>query len=64
MQIVSNGDNLHEMSNPVFWKKEKCFEMLSAENFAQSATIKESLEIWSYKTGGLVTGQNRDIFIW
>ena len=23
MQIVSNGDNLHEMSNPVFWKKNK-----------------------------------------
>ena len=21
MQIVSNGDNLHEMSNPDFWKK-------------------------------------------
>ena len=21
MQIVSIGDNLHEMSNPVFWKK-------------------------------------------
>ena len=23
MQIFSNGDNLHEMSNPIFWKKEK-----------------------------------------
>ena len=23
MQIVSNGDNLHEMSNPVFWKNKK-----------------------------------------
>ena len=21
MQIVSNGDNLHEMSNPVSWEK-------------------------------------------
>ena len=21
MQIVSNGDNLHEMSKPVFWEK-------------------------------------------
>ena len=21
MQIVSNGDNLHEISNPVFWEK-------------------------------------------
>ena len=23
MQIVSNGDNLHEMSSPVFWEKNK-----------------------------------------
>ena len=23
MQIVSNGDNLHEMSNPVFWEIKK-----------------------------------------
>ena len=23
MQIVSIGDNLHEMSNPVFWEKNK-----------------------------------------
>ena len=23
MQIVSNGDNLHEMSNLVFWEKKK-----------------------------------------
>ena len=23
MQIVSNGDNLHEMPNPVFWEKIK-----------------------------------------
>ena len=22
MQIVFNGDNLHKMSNPVFWEKE------------------------------------------
>ena len=21
MQIVSNGDNLHEMSDPIFWEK-------------------------------------------
>ena len=21
MQIVSNGDNLHEVSKPIFWKK-------------------------------------------
>ena len=38
MQIVSLGDNLHEMSYPVFWEKwEKYFKMSSAENFTQSA---------------------------
>ena len=39
MQIVSTGDNLHEMSNPIFWKKksEKYFRMLSAEIFTQHA---------------------------
>ena len=38
MQFVSNGDNLHEMSNPGFWGKyEKYFNMLSAENSTQSA---------------------------
>ena len=29
MQIVSLGDNLHEMSKLIFW--EKYFKMLSAE---------------------------------
>ena len=38
MQIVSLGDNLHELSNPVFEKnKKKYFKMSSAENFTQSA---------------------------
>ena len=38
MQIVSTGDNLHEMSDPGFWgKQEKYFNMLSAENFTQCA---------------------------
>ena len=23
MQIVSNGENLHEISNPVFWEKDE-----------------------------------------
>ena len=32
MQIVSWGDNLHEMLNPIFWiKQEKGFKMASAE---------------------------------
>ena len=35
---ISIGDNLHEMSNPVFWEKlEKYFKMMSAENFSQCA---------------------------
>ena len=39
MQILSIGDNLHEMSNPVFWEKirKKKIEMSSAENITQSA---------------------------
>ena len=37
MQIVSVGDNLHEMSNPVFWEKLEYFNMLSAKNFTQNA---------------------------
>ena len=38
MQIVSIGDNLHEMLNPVFWRKyKKYFNMSSAEKFTRSA---------------------------
>ena len=38
MQIVFFGDNVHEMSESVFWeKKEKYFELLSAENFTWNA---------------------------
>ena len=39
MQIVSNGDILHEMSYPGFWEKKirKYFNMFSVENFTQSA---------------------------
>ena len=42
MQIVSkkkkkkNGDKLHEMSNPVFWKKKKKYFKMS-ENLMQTA---------------------------
>ena len=35
MQIVFYGDNLHEMSNQVFW--EIYFKLLSAEIFTQHA---------------------------
>ena len=31
MQIFSNGDNLREMSNPIFWKKRKNINLSSAE---------------------------------
>ena len=38
MHIVSIGDNLHEMSNPVFWEKyEKYFNKSYAENITPSA---------------------------
>ena len=36
MRIVSNGDNLHEMLNPVFWKKiRQNIINLSCAEFAQ-----------------------------
>ena len=35
MQIVSTGDNLCEISKPVFWEKEKYFKILSADIFTQ-----------------------------
>ena len=43
MQIVSFGDNLHEMSNPTFWGKnlKKYFNMSSAEIIAQPAKCYE-----------------------
>ena len=37
MQIVSYGDNLHEMSKPVFWEKYEKYFKMSAEIFTQSA---------------------------
>ena len=38
MQIVSIGDNLHEMLNSVFWvKNKKHISMFPAEIFTQSA---------------------------
>ena len=59
LQIVSTGDNLHEMSKPVFL--EKYFEMLFVEIFTQSAKLRQitflyltSLQqppLWSHNTG-------------
>ena len=42
MQIVSSGDNLHEMLNPVFWeKKEKnIINLPSAENAQKMVQVK------------------------
>ena len=37
MQIVSLGDNLHEMPTPSFGEKIKYFKMSSAEFFTQHA---------------------------
>ena len=39
MQIVSKGDNLHEVSNPIFWEKYGIFFFfkISAEIFTQHA---------------------------
>ena len=46
MQIISNGDNLHEMSTPVFL--EKYFNM-SAADFTQSATsLKTTMVYFQY----------------
>ena len=38
MQIVSFGDNLHEMPDHIFWEnKKKRYKMLFAKNFTQHA---------------------------
>ena len=38
LQTVSIGENLYEMSNPVFWEKqEKYFKISSDEMFTQGA---------------------------
>ena len=35
MQIVSLGDNTHEMSKSISWKKDNYFNISSAEFFTQ-----------------------------
>ena len=44
MQIVSIGDNLHEMSKPVFLEKinKKYVSMSSAENFTSMISTKHN----------------------
>ena len=39
MQIVSNGDNLHEKSNPVSWENKKNISKCRRENFTQIANV-------------------------
>ena len=34
MQIVPNGDNLHKLSNPVFWENKKKVTILSFAEYA------------------------------
>ena len=49
MQIVSLGDNLHEMSNPVFWEKvRKIFQDISAEFAQRVVKVKIALFIHMY----------------
>ena len=43
MQIVSNGDNLHEMSNPVFSGNKKNVSSLSSAELAQRVVKVNSL---------------------
>ena len=47
MQIVYLGDNLHEISKPIFW--EKYFRLLSAEIFTQHAKCEAIDPILSQK---------------
>ena len=37
MQIVSNRDNLHGMSNPIFWEKQEKYHQYA--DFAKSVVI-------------------------
>ena len=37
MQIVSLGDNLHEISKPILWEKKAKYFKMSAEMFTQNA---------------------------
>ena len=43
MQIVSNGDNLHEMSNPVFWENKKNITNMSSVELAQRVVKVDKL---------------------
>ena len=50
MQNASRGDNLHEMSKPIFWGKikKKYFKMPSAEILLSMLSAKLSLQLSPY----------------
>ena len=45
MQIVSNGDNLHELSNPVYGKNKKNIINLLAAELAQKVVKVNLLKL-------------------
>ena len=63
MQIVSNGDNLHEISCPAFrGKQENIINFLSAELIQKVLKVKVTDYIWkicrSFEKGDLFCGRN------
>ena len=56
MQIVSNGDNLHEMSNPFLGTNQKHITNLSPAELAQRLVEIKSL-FYGYKTLNLIISQ-------
>ena len=60
MQIVPNGDSLHEMPKPVFWKKwETYFSISYAENSNQFYTPRYTC-MYVYNLSSLVIRQGRE----
>ena len=43
MQIVSIGDSLHEMSNPVYWEKKENYHSSSAELAQRVVKVKKDI---------------------
>ena len=48
MQIVSTGNNLYEMSKPVFWEKEEIYFKMSSADDNQTVIIISNLK-FTYK---------------
>ena len=50
MQIVSTGDNLHEMSNPVFFEKEEKYHqfVICWSNPQSGKDYLDTALIWKY----------------